>query len=39
MADEQSRAERWVSLAAGIVAPVTLSTALLFDFGYVSARS
>jgi hypothetical protein len=39
MADEQSRAERWVSLAAGIVAPVTLSTALLFYFGYVSARS
>lgn len=39
MADEPSRAERWVSLAAGIVAPVTLITALLFYFGYVSARS
>lgn len=39
MADERSQAERWVSFAAGIVAPVTLITALLFYFGYVSARS
>ena len=39
MADERSQAERWVSFAAGIVTPVTLITALLFYFGYVSARS
>ena len=39
MADERSQAERWVSFAAGIVAPVTLISALLFYFGYVSARS
>ncbi|GAA3085735.1 hypothetical protein JOF29_007617 [Kribbella aluminosa] len=39
MADERSQAERWVSFAAGIVAPVTLLSALLFYFGYVSARS
>ncbi|TDD58112.1 hypothetical protein E1263_20445 [Kribbella antibiotica] len=39
MADERSQAERWVSFAAGIVTPVTLISALLFYFGYVSARS
>ncbi len=39
MADQRSQAERWVSFAAGIVTPVTLITALLFYFGYVSARS
>jgi hypothetical protein len=39
MADERSQAERWVSFAAGIVAPVTLISGLLFYFGYVSARS
>ena len=39
MADERSQAERWVSFAAGIVAPVTLVSGLLFYFGYVSARS
>lgn len=39
MADERSQAERWVSFAAGIVAPVTLLTGLLFYFGYVSSRS
>lgn len=39
MADERSQAERWISFAAGIVTPVTLVSALLFYFGYVSARS
>jgi len=39
MAAERSQAERWVSFAAGIVAPVTLISGLLFYFGYVSARS
>ncbi|TCC65565.1 hypothetical protein E0H73_01080 [Kribbella pittospori] len=39
MADERSQAERWVSFAAGIVTPITLVSALLFYFGYVSARS
>src|ERR687897_3440807 len=39
MADQRSQTERWVSFAAGIVTPVTLITALLFYFGYVSARS
>lgn len=39
MVDNRSQAERWVSFAAGIVTPVTLITALLFYFGYVSARS
>jgi hypothetical protein len=39
MADQRSQAERWVTFAAGIVTPVTLITALLFYFGYVSARS
>ncbi|MEU4290318.1 hypothetical protein AB0E63_19020 [Kribbella sp. NPDC026596] len=39
MADERSQAERWVSFATGIVAPVTLISALLFYFGYVSSRS
>ncbi|GAA1119031.1 hypothetical protein GCM10009630_16040 [Kribbella jejuensis] len=39
MADDRSQLERWVSFAAGIVAPVTLLSALLFYFGYVSARS
>ncbi|MGW6195255.1 hypothetical protein ACWF0M_03815 [Kribbella sp. NPDC055110] len=39
MADERSQVERWVSFAAGIVTPVTLVSALLFYFGYVSARS
>jgi hypothetical protein len=39
MADERSQAERWVSFAAGIITPVTLLSALLFYFGYVSARA
>lgn len=39
MADERSQAERWVSFAAGIITPVTLISALLFYFGYVSSRS
>ena len=39
MAEERSQAERWVNFAAGIVTPVTLISALLFYFGYVSARS
>jgi hypothetical protein len=39
MVDQRSQAERWVSFAAGIITPVTLITALLFYFGYVSARS
>jgi hypothetical protein len=39
VADERSQAERWVSFAAGIVAPVTLISGLLFYFGYVSARA
>lgn len=39
MADERSQVERWISFAAGIVTPVTLVSALLFYFGYVSARS
>jgi hypothetical protein len=39
MVDQRSQAERWVSFAAGIVTPVTLITALLLYFGYVSARS
>ena len=39
VADERSQLERWVSFAAGIVAPITVVSALLFYFGYVSARS
>ncbi|MEV8372738.1 hypothetical protein AB0P21_08365 [Kribbella sp. NPDC056861] len=39
MADEQNQAERWISFAARIVAPVTLISGLLFYFGYVSARA
>jgi len=39
VADERTQAERWVSFAAGIFAPVTLISGLLFYFGYVSARS
>jgi hypothetical protein len=39
MADEQSQVERWVSSAAKFLPPITLVTALLFYFGYVSARS
>jgi hypothetical protein len=39
MADERSQAERWISFAAGIVTPITVVSALLFYFGYVSARS
>jgi hypothetical protein len=39
MVEERSQGERWVSFAAGIITPVTLITALLFYFGYVSARS
>jgi hypothetical protein len=39
MVDQRSQAERWASFVAGIVTPVTLITALLFYFGYVSARS
>jgi hypothetical protein len=39
MADERSQVERWISFAAGIVTPITLLSALLFYFGYVSARS
>ena len=39
MADERSQAERWISFVAGIITPVTLLSALLFYFGYVSSRS
>jgi hypothetical protein len=39
MADEQSQVERWVTFAAKFVTPITLISALLFYFGYVSARS
>ncbi|TDO44711.1 hypothetical protein EV643_115213 [Kribbella sp. VKM Ac-2527] len=39
MADERSQLERWVSFAAGIVAPITVVSTLLFYFGYVSARA
>ena len=39
MADEESQVERWVSFAAKLVTPITLVSALLFYFGYVSARS
>jgi hypothetical protein len=42
VADEElpgSRVERWVSIGATIVAPVTVLSALLFYFGYVSSRS
>ncbi|WBQ03140.1 hypothetical protein [Kribbella sp. CA-293567] len=39
MAEEQTPAERWISFAARIVAPVTLISGLLFYFGYVSARA
>jgi hypothetical protein len=39
MADEQSQLERWVSFATKFVPPITLVSALLFYFGYVSARS
>ena len=42
VADEElpgSRVERWVSVGATIVAPVTVLSALLFYFGYVSSRS
>ncbi|HEY3557924.1 MAG TPA: hypothetical protein VGL05_10685 [Kribbella sp.] len=39
MADERPQLERWVSFAAGIVTPITVVSALLFYFGYVSARS
>ncbi|TDD28257.1 hypothetical protein E1218_07625 [Kribbella turkmenica] len=37
--EQQSQVERWVSFAAKLVTPITLVTALLFYFGYVSARS
>jgi hypothetical protein len=39
VADDRSQLERWVSFAAGIVAPITVVGALLFYFGYVSARA
>src|SRR3954469_15545543 len=39
MTEERSQAERWVSFAAGIVAPASVLSALLFYFGYVSSRS
>jgi hypothetical protein len=39
MVDQRSQAERWLNFAASIVTPVTVITALLFYFGYVSARS
>jgi hypothetical protein len=39
MADDRSQAERWVSFATGIIAPVTVLSALLFYFGYVSSRA
>jgi hypothetical protein len=39
MAGERTPVERWVSLATGIAAPVTVLSALLFYFGYVSSRS
>jgi len=34
-----SQVERWISVGATIVAPVTVIGALLFYFGYVSSRS
>lgn len=42
MTDERppgGQVERWVSIGATIVAPVTVISALLFYFGYVSSRS
>ncbi|MEU4602220.1 hypothetical protein AB0F43_04485 [Kribbella sp. NPDC023972] len=39
MADEQSQIERWGSFATKFLPPITLISALLFYFGYVSARS
>jgi hypothetical protein len=39
MVDQRSQVERWVNFAVGIGTPVALITALLFYFGYVSARS
>lgn len=36
---ERNRLERWLSVVSSVVAPVTLLTALLFYFGYVSARA
>jgi hypothetical protein len=41
MAEEQpdSQLERWVSFGTTIIAPVTVLSALLFYFGYVSSRT
>jgi hypothetical protein len=39
MTDEQSQIERWGSFATKFLPPITLISALLFYFGYVSARS
>lgn len=39
MAEHESQLERWLSLAGKVLPLVTLITALLFYFGYVSARS
>ncbi|MEV0288808.1 MULTISPECIES: hypothetical protein [unclassified Kribbella] len=39
MAEQDSQLERWLSLAGKVLPLVTLITALLFYFGYVSARS
>jgi hypothetical protein len=39
MAEQESQVERWVSFAAKFVTPITLISALLFYFGYVSARA
>ena len=39
MVDQRSQVERWVNFVVGIGTPVALITALLFYFGYVSARS
>jgi hypothetical protein len=41
VADDQSRGqvERWLSVATTVIAPATVLSALLFYFGYVSARA
>ena len=37
-APQRSQVERWVSFGATIVAPITVLSAVLFYFGYVSSR-
>lgn len=39
MDDSGRSAERWISLATNVVAPVTVISALLFYFGYASSRA